>query len=227
MSNNDRKTSKLAIAGLIISVAAPCMFLIGVLTFTILNKYLGGFLDGLMLTFLILPFIALPLSITGVVISKTKDRKVFIPGSVGIILSAVEVILVIITLVGYSHDESTPGHSLDIIPPHIGASVAETSGSPDRMGPSTSGTKPLTLDDVNELSSKGDELVWEDLTEFSGYETGSGLYIVQYNIDDNYELVVGGTSGTGKPMYAYLVYEDGTQIDIRTEDVEAFISEHS
>ena len=91
----------------------------------------------------------------------------------------------------------------------------------------TSGTKQLTLDDVIELSSKGDELVWEDLADYIGYETGSGLYIVTFDIDDNYTLVVGGTGAVGKPSYAHLTYNDDTYIDIRTEDVEAFIAEHS
>ena len=95
------------------------------------------------------------------------------------------------------------------------------------MSSTTYGKLQLTLDDVIELSSKGDELVWEDLADYIGYETGSGLYIVKFDIDDNYTLVVGGTGAVGKPQYAHLTYSDGTYIDIRTEDVEAFIAEHS
>ena len=48
-----------------------------------------------------------------------------------------------------------------------------------------------------------------------------------YRIDDNFELMVGGTAATGKPMYAYLTYGDGEHVDIMTEDAEAFISGHS
>lgn len=59
------------------------------------------------------------------------------------------------------------------------------------------------------------------------YSQVSGLYIVTYRIDDNFELMVGGTASTGKPMYAYLNYGDGEHVDIMTEDAEAFISGHS
>ena len=87
----------------------------------------------------------------------------------------------------------------------------------------------LTLDKVVELSSKGEELTWEDFEQYHGVECGSGLYIVRYNIDDDYELVIGGTSATGSPMYIHLVRKDSEDesgfIDIRTEDVQAFIDE--
>ena len=86
----------------------------------------------------------------------------------------------------------------------------------------------LTLNKVVELSSKGEELTWEDFEQYHGVECGSGLYIVRYNIDDDYELVIGGTSATGSPMYIHLVRkdsEDGSDfIDIRKEDVQAFIN---
>ena len=65
------------------------------------------------------------------------------------------------------------------------------------------------------------------LSDFKGFETGSGLYIMKYNIDDDFSLVVGGTAATGKPMYAYLTYGDGEHVDIMTEDAEVFISGHS
>ena len=98
MSNNERKTSKLAIAGLIVSVAIPGLFFLCVLAFESLYKQLNGALEILILLLIILPFLALPLSIAGVVISKKRNRKGLIPGTVGIILSAVEIIIVIITI---------------------------------------------------------------------------------------------------------------------------------
>lgn len=92
-------------------------------------------------------------------------------------------------------------------------------------------SRQLTLDDVVELAQKGDGLNWEDFDGFSYYETGSGLYIRVYEIDEVFSLLIGG-SGPGKetePMYIYLqtntVPED--HIDIRTEDVSAFISGHN
>ncbi len=123
MSKDDRKTSKLAIAGLIVAVAAPCQFFLFGLTNTCLNKYLDGILDGLLLLFLILPFIALPLSIAGVVVSKKRDRKGLIPGVVGLILSVAQILFVILTFCAYLTSEKAPGHSLDIVRPHIGISA--------------------------------------------------------------------------------------------------------
>ncbi len=86
----------------------------------------------------------------------------------------------------------------------------------------------LTLDKVVELSFKGEELTWEDFKQYRGIECGSGLCIVQFDIDDDYELVIGGASATGSPMYINLVRKDSEDesgfIDIRTEDVQEFIS---
>ena len=228
MSKDDRKPSKLAIAGLIAAIVAPCLFFVSVLAFTSLYQQLNGALEIFMLILLVLPFIALPLSIAGVVVSKVKDRKGFVPGLVGSILSGVEVLFVVITIAAFMNYEKTPGNTLDIIPPHIGTTVpVETSDPMDQMRIYASGTRQLTLEDVIELSSKGDELVWEDLAEYEGYEMGSGLYIVNYVIDDNYTLVVGGTGAVGKPMYVHLTYNEESFIDIRTEDVDAFITENS
>ena len=49
--------------------------------------------------------------------------------------------------------------------------------------------------------------------------------IMEYDIDRQYKLIIGGTSG-GKPMYIRLVLVEDidTYIDIRTEDLEEFIA---
>ena len=229
MSNNERKTSKLAIAGLIVSVAVPGLFFLCVLVFENLYKQLNGALEIFMLLLLILPFISLPLSIVGIVVSKSKERKGIVPGTIGLILSVLEILFVVVTFSAFLLYEKRPGNSLDIVPPHFGySSVTETSESEQDTQPVfTTGTKQLTLDDVIGLSSKGEELVWEDLSDFKGVETGSGLYIVTYKIDENYELMVGGTSATGKPMYAHLIYDGDEYVDIMTEDTGAFIAAHS
>ena len=229
MSKKNRKTSKAAIAGLILAAATPCLFLISGLVLASNYEQLGDALIIFMLLLLILPFLALPLSIAGVVISKSKERKGIAAGTIGLILSVLEIIFVVVTFSAYLLYEKRPGHSLDIVQPHFGySSVTETSESEQDTQPVfTTGTKQLTLDDVIGLSSKGEELVWEDLSDFKGVETGSGLYIVTYKIDENYELMVGGTGAVGKPMYAHLIYVDDEYVDIRTEDVEAFIAEHS
>ena len=229
MSKNNRKTSKAAIAGLILAAATPCLFLISALVLASNYEQLGDALIIFMLLLLVLPFLALPLSIAGVVISKSKERKGIAAGTIGLILSVLEIIFVVVTFSAYLLYEKRPGHSLDIVQPHFGySSVTETSESEqDTQLVFTTGTKQLTLDDVIGLSSKGEELVWEDLSDFKGVETGSGLYIVTYKIDENYELMVGGTGAVGKPMYAHLIYVDDEYVDIMTDDAEAFIAEHS
>ena len=229
MSKNIRKTSKAAIAGLILAAATPCLFLISVLVLASNYEQLGDALIIFMLLLLVLPFLALPLSIAGVVISKSKERKGIAAGTIGLILSVLEIIFVVVTFSAFLLYEKRPGNSLDIVPPHFGySSVTETSESEQDTQPVfTTGTKQLTLDDVIGLSSKGEELVWEDLSDFKGVETGSGLYIVTYKIDENYELMVGGTGAVGKPMYAHLIYVDDEYVDIMTDDAEAFIAEHS
>ena len=229
MSKKNRKTSKAAIAGLILAAATPCLFLISVLVLASNYEHLGAALIIFMLLLLVLPFLALPLSIAGVVISKSKERKGIAAGTIGLILSVLEIIFVVVTFSAFLLYEKRPGHSLDIVQPHFGySSVTETSESEQDTQPVfTTGTKQLTLDDVIGLSSKGEELVWEDLSDFKGVETGSGLYIVTYKIDEYYELMVGGTGAVGKPMYAHLIYVDDEYVDIMTEDAKAFITEHS
>ena len=229
MSKKNRKTSKAAIAGLILAAATPCLFLISVLVLASNYEQLGDALIIFMLLLLVLPFLALPLSIAGVVISKSKERKGIAAGTIGLILSVLEIIFVVVTFSAFLLYEKRPGQSLDIVPPHFGySSVTETSESEQDTQPVfTTGTKQLTLDDVIGLSSKGEELVWEDLSDFKGVETGSGLYIVTYKIDENFELMVGGTGAVGKPMYAHLIYVDDEYVDIMTDDAEAFIAEHS
>lgn len=229
MSKKNRKTSKAAIAGLILAAATPCLFLISVLVLASNYEQMGDALIIFMLLLLVLPFLALPLSIAGVVISKSKERKGIAAGTIGLILSVLEIIFVVVTFSAFLLYEKRPGQSLDIVPPHFGySSVTETSESEQETQlVFTTGTKQLTIDDVIWLSSKGEELVWEDLSDFKGVETGSGLYIVTYKIDENYELMVGGTGAKGKPMYAYLIYVDDEYVDIMTDDAEAFITEHS
>ncbi len=85
----------------------------------------------------------------------------------------------------------------------------------------------LTIDKVIELSSKGEELTWSDFKQYEGRECGSGLYILSYAIDDDYELMIGGTTTKSNPMYICLVRKnegnDSESIDIRREDVQEFI----
>ena len=86
-------------------------------------------------------------------------------------------------------------------------------------------TKQLTLDDVIRLSAKGTELTWEDFSGYKFTETGSGLYIRVYEIDENFSLWIGGGSPLSEPMYIYLARADDLdmRIDIRYSDAGEFI----
>ena len=85
----------------------------------------------------------------------------------------------------------------------------------------------LTLDDVVMLSQKGDALNWSDFERYQGREVGSGLYIMRYEIDKLFAVLVGGVPDE-TPWYIYLRVnnEADDYIDIRTEDVSAFIEAH-
>ncbi|MBQ3151551.1 MAG: hypothetical protein IJB86_09950 [Clostridia bacterium] len=82
----------------------------------------------------------------------------------------------------------------------------------------------LTLETVVELSAKGEALTWSDFERYESTDVGSGLYILVYEIDENFELRIGGSTGD-TPLYMRLVTKDNKDncIDIRTDDVEAFI----
>ena len=83
----------------------------------------------------------------------------------------------------------------------------------------------LSLDDVIRLSEKGTELTWSDFENYYYIETGSGLYIRCYKIDERFSLTIGGTGTDMKPVYIYLnTYYD--KIDIRMDDVNAFIEQN-
>ena len=86
----------------------------------------------------------------------------------------------------------------------------------------------LTIERVIRLSeNKGEELTWSDFQMYNAVETGSGLYILVYEIDETFDLMIGGSSHASPPMYIRLVTKDDRDIyiDIRTEDVEKFIAE--
>lgn len=83
----------------------------------------------------------------------------------------------------------------------------------------------LTIETIKELSQKGEDLTWDDFKDYKGTSIGSGLYILKYDIDDEYCLLIGGGSMEEKPMYIYLkkVSDSEQHIDIRTDDISDFI----
>ncbi len=85
----------------------------------------------------------------------------------------------------------------------------------------------LTLDEVVMLSRKGESLTWTDFDRYQGWEIGSGLYIMRYEIDDLFEVLVGGLP-EAEPLYIYLQVrnEAGDCADLETDDIPAFIEAH-
>lgn len=86
--------------------------------------------------------------------------------------------------------------------------------------------EPLTLARVQELAEKGEELTWTDFAPYEGREIGSGLYIMRYQLEEDYSLVAGGVPGE-KPMYIRLCRGDLDQddyIDIREASIQDFLA---
>ena len=97
------------------------------------------------------------------------------------------------------------------------------------IGESNIAKPRLSLDDVIALSEKGKDLSWSDFEKYAFVETGSGLYIRSYSIDEVFSLAIGGSGTDTEPMYIYLCAPDGGGgefIDIRQDDVEAFIEKN-
>lgn len=92
----------------------------------------------------------------------------------------------------------------------------------------SSSAEVLSLSDVMILSQKGYDLTWADFEQYDYVETGSGLYIRVYKINELFELWIGGAGPESDPMYIYLTLSDNldTKIDIRDGGVTEFISEY-
>lgn len=89
--------------------------------------------------------------------------------------------------------------------------------------------KILSLNDVIILSQKGYDLTWSDFEQFEYIETGFGLYIRRYEINDQFHFAIGGAGPNSEPMYMYLGAngdDPEAYIDIREGGVTEFISEH-
>lgn len=82
----------------------------------------------------------------------------------------------------------------------------------------------LTLEDVRRLAQKGNDLSWEDFADYPYTDIGSGLYIHEYKIDEVFSLRIGGVPSV-EPMYIRLTAGE-EYVDIRTDDVDAFIEKH-
>jgi len=88
--------------------------------------------------------------------------------------------------------------------------------------------KVMTLDDVIALSKREYTITEDDIGGYIFVETGSGLYIRHFDIDERFYLLVGGIIGDDGFNYVRLYCRnDGEFIDIREDDVEQFIKEHT
>ncbi|MBR5452712.1 MAG: hypothetical protein IKV54_01400, partial [Clostridia bacterium] len=85
----------------------------------------------------------------------------------------------------------------------------------------------LTLEELIELSKKGEELTWSDFDGYIGFDVGSGLYIMRYDIDEMFYVLVGGSSPLSEPpMYIRLCANTMNRdwVDMTQDDVDAFIN---
>lgn len=86
----------------------------------------------------------------------------------------------------------------------------------------------LALNDVIELSKRGDSLSWGDFARYRSEAVGSGLCILRYPIDGEpgFYIVMGGPSMEEKPWYIRLVDAETPDhfIDMQTGDVETFLA---
>lgn len=93
-----------------------------------------------------------------------------------------------------------------------------------------SSKEALSINEVKKLAQKGNELSWKDFEKYKGQDIGSGMYVVCYDIDKNYKLLIGGSDLKGKPDYIRLVKgtDEEKYIDIRTGDIDEYMdSENS
>lgn len=88
----------------------------------------------------------------------------------------------------------------------------------------------LTLDRVKELAQKGETLDWVDFAPYESIETGSGLYILYFGLEEDYFVLVGGVPGE-KAWYVKLNRkgEDRDGLDLRTDGarIDSFLAGES
>ena len=108
---------------------------------------------------------------------------------------------------------------------HCTGEAFKQADAPAQLG----GNQTLSLNDVIMLSQKGYDLTWSDFDQYRYIETGSGLYIRLYEINEKFGLSIGGVPNK-TPMYIYLSVnadDANAYIDIRDGGVEEFISENA
>lgn len=87
----------------------------------------------------------------------------------------------------------------------------------------------LDMFEVVMLSLKGEHITWSDFFWLKGEDVGSGLYIMEYPINDSYCLRVSDSDHYlyrlfSKPMRVRLVsLDDGTWIDLIADNLWEFL----
>lgn len=118
---------------------------------------------------------------------------------------------------GWAIDKSaTAGEAAPVPDPTSGGVTTPTE-------PAAEPKERLTLDKVIELAErKGNALTWDDFEPYGGEEIGSGLLIMKYPVDSQYTLFV---TGVPDEIYEARLASGENSIDIRTEDVRAFLNQ--
>ena len=88
--------------------------------------------------------------------------------------------------------------------------------------------KSLKVEDVLALSKKGDELTWSDFEDYKYTDIGDGTNIWQFAIENSgSKLLIIGSSLEEKPEQIKYVWGNGTEFDIRTEDLTPWFYDDS
>ncbi|MDO4380802.1 MAG: M56 family metallopeptidase [Clostridia bacterium] len=92
------------------------------------------------------------------------------------------------------------------------------------------GSKLLSFFDLEKLSDKGEKLSAKDFKDFAYYETGSGLCIRVYPINDNLEAWLGFTDDPEKsePIYFTLMISQSENIDMtNSAEMKSYLRTHT
>ena len=87
----------------------------------------------------------------------------------------------------------------------------------------------LTVELGRQLAEKGEGRTWDDLAPYEyDSEAGSGRVVRFYIVEPSYLLLVSGDTAEEKPQTARFVHNRNSEqyIDIRTDDVDAFLEEN-
>lgn len=92
----------------------------------------------------------------------------------------------------------------------------------------TMNDKKLTIDKLQALTDeKHENLTWSDFSDYKYTDIGSGVYLYEYIVENNYKLHIGGKDLNAKPDYIFLFKKNYSPIDIRYENIVEYLKEGS